>query len=76
MVLKGIPQLPIDISSSIGKFWTKICLEENAIPKIKNAYNPIIRSVFKYLFLENDDANANNPAKAKHHLCTIHIGQG
>jgi hypothetical protein len=76
MVLNGIPQLPIDISSSIGKFWTKICLEENTIPKIKNAYNPIIKSVFKCLFLEIDNTNANNPAKAKHHLCTIHIGQG
>ncbi len=76
MVLNGIPQLPIDINLSIGKFCTKICLEENTIPKIKNVYNPIIRTVFKCSFLEIDDANANNPAKAKHHLCTIHIGQG
>ena len=76
MALNGIPQLPIDISSSIGKFWTKICLEENTIPKTKNAYNPIIKVMFKGLFLEKDNANANNPAKAKHHLCTIHIGQG
>ena len=76
MVLNGIPQLPIDISSSIGKFWTKICLEENAIPKIKNAYSPTIKSLLRELFLKIDNPNADKPAKAKHHLCTIHIGQG
>ena len=41
MVLNGIPQLPIDISSSIGKFWTKICLEEKGfyLKKLMTPYN-------------------------------------
>ena len=71
-----MPQPPIDISSSMGRFCTKICLEENSIPKIKNPYSTTVKSLLRWLFLKIDNPNADNPAKAKHHLCTIHIGQG
>ena len=48
----------------------KILSEEEIESNIKN-----IKKVFN-IFLKTDNPNADNPAKAKHHLCTTHIGQG